>query len=96
MSIPQSVPSYRGMGQPAQGGFTVVESDTVNFVNPISGAAQVARSLFVSVAGAVSVHAIDGSTVIFPAVPAGAILPIVCLRVNDTGTDASLGIVGLY
>jgi hypothetical protein len=66
------------MGTPAQGGFTVTPSDSVDFD-------LVARGLYVSVA-----------VVTFPAVPAGAILPIVCTRVNDTGTDASLGIVGLY
>jgi hypothetical protein len=77
------------MGTPAQGGFTVTPSDSVDFD-------LVARGLYVSVAGAVTVVAYDGTVVTFPAVPAGAILPIVCTRVNDTGTDASLGIVGLY
>ena len=76
------------LGTPAQGHFAVTPSDTVDFT-------VVARSLFVAVAGDVTVVAYDGTVALYT-VPAGAIIPVVCRRVNDTGTDASMGIVGLY
>ena len=89
MSVHQSVPSNRGLGQPAQGGITVVTSDTVGYTNSISGANQMARALYVGVAGDVTVLAADGSVVLFTAVPIGGIIPILHSRVNDTGTTAT-------
>lgn len=89
MSVHQSVPNYRGLGAPARGGITVVTSDTVVFTNPISGEAQMARGIYVGVAGDVTVLASDGSTVLFTAVPIGGVIPILCQRVNATGTTAT-------
>lgn len=48
------------------------------------------RALYVGVTGDVSViMAGDGATVVFPAVPAGTVLPIRVSRVRATGTTAS-------
>lgn len=61
---------------------SVTPSDTVDFKAP-------ARGLYVGSAGNVVVVNMDGSTVTFTAVPAGAILPTRARRVNASSTTAS-------
>ncbi len=73
---------------PARGFFAVTPSNSVGFN-------YVTRALYVGVTGDVTAVGQDGTAVTFPAVPAGMLLPIACIRVNSTGTGAS-GIVGLY
>lgn len=75
-------------GGPAIGGFTVTPSDATVFSQPT-------RSLWVGGAGNVAVRMLDGTTPIFTAVAAGALLPIRVDKVLSTGTTATL-IVGLY
>jgi hypothetical protein len=53
------------------------------------------RALYVGGAGAVAVKMIDGQSVIFAGVPAGAILPIQVTQVLETGTDAT-NVLALY
>ena len=77
------------LNTPSYGGaIAVTPSDTVSFAKPTKG-------LWVGGVGAVSVVMLDGSTVIFSAVPAGTLLPIRVRRVNAAGTGATL-IVALY
>lgn len=53
------------------------------------------RGLYVGVTGNVTLDTPNQTSVLFTAVPAGAILPVSAVRVRATGTTAS-GIVGLY
>jgi hypothetical protein len=46
-------------------------------------------ALYVGGAGAVAVKNVEGDSVIFAAVPAGTVLPIVGIQVLSTGTDAT-------
>jgi hypothetical protein len=68
--------------------FAVTKSDTVGF-------SYIARALYVGTTGDVAVVGLDGVAVTFTAVPAGALLPVMCIRVNSANTSAS-NIVGLY
>jgi hypothetical protein len=49
----------------------------------------ITRAIYVGGAGAVNVVYPDGSTQIYAAVPAGTILPVEAIRVNETSTDAT-------
>jgi hypothetical protein len=49
----------------------------------------VARSLYVGGAGDVAVVSANDTVTIFEDVPAGSILPVICKRVNATGTTAT-------
>ncbi len=76
------------LGDPWKWGEAVTPSDTVNLSAPATG-------LWIGGAGAVSVQMYgDGATVVYPAVPAGSILPVQCTRVNATGTTATNIIAG--
>lgn len=66
--------------------FAVTPHNSTDFATP-------ARGLYVGTTGNVVVVTTTGA-VTFTAVPAGAILPVECTRVNSTGTTAS-NIVGL-
>lgn len=68
--------------------FEITQSDTVNLSKATTG------GIYVGGAGSVVAVLWDGSTVTFTGVPAGAILPVVVIRVNATGTTAT-GLVGL-
>ena len=57
--------------------------------------AQVARALYVGTAGDLNVDLVDGSTVVFPSVLGGAILPVRVKRVRSSSTTASNS-VALY
>lgn len=46
-------------------------------------------AIYVGTAGNVAAVREDGTAVTFTAVPAGSVLPILCRRVNATGTTAS-------
>lgn len=59
----------------------IVPSDTEYLERPI-------RGLFVGSEGDVHVTMFDGSVGKFPAVQAGAFLPIVAIRILETGTTA--------
>jgi hypothetical protein len=61
----------------------ISKSDTVNF--PF-----VTRAIYVGGTGTMTVVHADGTTTLFSALPAGTILPVECIRVNETGTDATL------
>jgi hypothetical protein len=73
---------------PAASASAVTTSDSVDFSYP-------ARALYIGGAGNVAVVLESGTAVTFSAVPAGAILPVVCKRVNATNTTAT-SIVALY
>ena len=75
------------LSDPARNFAAVTKSDTVNF-GPAS-APTLTRGLYVGGTGDVVAVAEDDSTVTFTAVPAGAILPIRCKRVNSTNTTAT-------
>lgn len=63
---------------------TIAVSDTVN--NPL-----VYRAIFVGGAGDIAVITPNSTTpVIFSAVPAGTVLPVMNTRINNTNTTASL------
>lgn len=68
----------------ARNAVAVTKSDSTVLSNVIG--------LFVGGAGAVTVVTSAGDTVLFSAVPAGAVIPLVVTKVKSTGTDAT-GIV---
>jgi hypothetical protein len=73
---------------PAQDAFAVTPSDVTNF-------SAVARSLWIGVAGDVTLITLGSNTaVLFKNVPQGSMLPVMCIRVNATGTTAT-NIVGI-
>lgn len=65
----------------------VTPSDSVDLDRPM-------RALYVGGTGTVTLALLDNSTVLFTAVPVGAILPVQFRRVNLTGTTATL-LVGM-
>lgn len=65
----------------------VTPSDSVDLDRPM-------RALYVGGTGTVTLALLDNSTVLFTAVPVGAILPVQFRRVNSTGTTATL-LVGM-
>ena len=72
----------------------ITKSDTVNFDGSTYSASATtkaipAESIFVGGAGIVVAVFEDGSTGAFT-VPAGATLPLKCIRVNSTNTTATL------
>lgn len=71
----------------ARGAIAVTKSD-VTVLN-------CTRALYVGGAGDVAVKMIEGQTVTFAGVPAGAVLPVQVTQVLDTGTDAT-DILALY
>lgn len=76
------------LSDPAANFAAVTPADTGTFVanNP---KASLTRGLYVGGAGDVVAVREDGGAVTFAAVPAGTVLPIRCVRVNETGTDAT-------
>lgn len=62
--------------------FTVTPSDVTNFVKPV-------RGVQVGVGGVVQMVRPDGVVVPWT-VPSGVIIPAIAIRVNATGTTASL------
>lgn len=70
--------------------FAAVAVDTDLLVN-----GQYPRALFIGSGGSLSARGRNSVDVTFVAVQTGAILPISCTRVNNTGTTAS-SIVALY
>jgi hypothetical protein len=73
---------------PARGGAQVTPSDTASL-------SQVSRALYVGQGGDLAVTMADGDTVLFTAVPGGALLPIRASAVAASGTSAS-SIVALW
>lgn len=81
------MPDYnQGPTAPAMGGFTVVPDN--NFPQP-------SRCIVVCTAGQLQLLMIDGSTVTFPALPAGMQLAVRATKVIAAGTTAS-NIVALF
>ena len=76
----------QGPTAPAQGGFAVV---------PDAAFSQPSRCLVVCTAGSLQILMLDGSTVTFPALPAGTQLAVRATKVIAAGTTAS-NIVALY
>lgn len=68
--------------------FAISLSDSVDFTNMV-------RGIYVGTAGDVTICTPSGAAVTFANVPAGVILPVKAIRVNNTGTDAA-DLVGLY
>lgn len=66
---------------PADGAAAVTPSDSVNFTLP-------ARGLYIGVSGDITA-VVNGVAVLFKNCQAGSILPVVCTRVNATGTTAT-------
>jgi len=67
--------------------FPITPSDTVNLQ-------ATARGIYVGGAGNITAVMMDGTVVLFTAVPVGSILPVEVNRVNATGTTAT-ALVGL-
>ena len=83
------MPTFQPGPNPSGQYEAVTPSDTVGFTNGI------ARALYIGVAGNVAVVKDDRtSVVVFQNVSVG-VLPVICSRVNATGTTAS-GIVALF
>lgn len=74
----------RGISGPALGSRAITPSNTV----AIAGGP--ARSLYVTVTGDVNFLDVEGNTVVCPAVPAYTTIPVACVRVNATGTTATV------
>ncbi len=49
----------------------------------------VSRAIYVGVGGDITALMLDGTTVLFAAVPQGTTLPIRCQRINSTATTAT-------
>lgn len=64
----------------------ITKSDTVNIVGP---ADVPVYGVYVGGTGNIVAVFADGSTATFKGIPAGTILPISLVRVNDTSTSAS-------
>jgi hypothetical protein len=71
----------------ARAAFSITPHNSNNFPTP-------ARGVYVGGAGNITALMMDGTVVLFTAVPVGTILPIECARINSTGTTATL-LVGL-
>ena len=69
---------------PAHDGYAVTPHDSTNF-----SATRPARALYVGVGGTVVAVTATGNVLTFVGVPAGAILPLRCVRVNSTSTTAT-------
>ena len=70
------------LARPAKKAMAVTKSDSVNFT-------WIAFGIYVGVTGDVVIVNPDTTVVTFKAVPAGAILPVECIRVNSTNTTAT-------
>lgn len=79
-----SVSSLTGPGDDA---FSISTSDTVDLPN-------ITRAIYVGSGGDINLITKGGTTLVFTAVPTGAILPVRVSRVKATSTTAS-GLVGL-
>ena len=74
---------------PASNAFTITPHDTNEL-------AFVTRGLYLGVSGDVAVTMANGDEVTFLNMAAGIIHPLRVKIVKDTGTDADLGIIGVY
>lgn len=74
---------------PAGNAFTITPHDTNEL-------AFVTRGLYLGVSGDVAVTTSNGDEVTFLNMAAGIIHPLRVKIVKDTGTDADLGIIGVY
>ena len=84
-----SAPAANTNTDPGRNFFAIVPSDSTNF--PFT-----ARGIYVGVAGDITAVNENGVAILFKAVPQGSILPIMAIRVNATGTGASLNLVALF
>jgi hypothetical protein len=67
--------------------FAVTPDNTTKFARRV-------RALYVGGTGNITLLDAEGTVCLFTAVPAGTILPVECVRVNSTGTTATL-LIGL-
>lgn len=72
---------------PAKDAFDITPSDSADL-------STYARSLYIGGAGDVNLDTVQGTTIVFHAVPAGTILPVGVRRVRSTSTTAT-DIIGL-
>ena len=77
-----------GLNSPAYGAFSITPDDAAPLM-------QVTRAVFVGSEGNMVVTLAHGQTVTLTAVQPGAIYPIRCTHVLQSGTTAT-GLVGLY
>ena len=77
-----------GLIDPAAGAAIITPSDSADL-------AEAPRGLYVGVTGDVQVDMADGDTVIFKALAAGVVHPLMVRRVYSTNTTAT-DIVGVY
>ena len=78
-----------GATSPAENAFAITPHDT----NELT---YVTRGLYLGVSGDVAVTTSNGDEVTFLNMAAGIIHPLRVKIVKDTGTDADLGIIGVY
>jgi hypothetical protein len=78
-----------GPSGPAENAFAVTPHDTNELSN-------ITRGLYLGVTGDVTVVMANGDEIQFLNMAAGIIHPLRVKIVKDTGTDADLGIVGVY
>lgn len=72
---------------PANDGFAITPSDTVNFNSMF-------RAIYVGVGGNIVVVTPNSAVLTFLGVPVGTILPVMGIRVNSTNTTAT-NLIGL-
>lgn len=70
------------VSSPATGGEAVTPHDVNDFTNA-------SRAIYVGSAGDVAAVMVNGTVLVFKAVPAGTMLPIRCRRINATNTTAT-------
>ena len=73
--------AYGAEIMPAGHAFAVTPHDSTDFAREVEG-------LYVGTTGDVAVVLPSNVAITFVGVPAGAILPVRCIRVNDTNTTA--------
>lgn len=89
MAAVDNFPGPQRMMEPAANAFAVTPHDTDEL-------AFVTRGLYLGVSGDVAVVMANGNEVTFTNMAAGIIHPLRVKAVKDTGTDADLGIIGVY
>jgi hypothetical protein len=87
-NVLRDVAMWDGLQGPAQDAISLTPNDGVDV-------AQGVRGLYIGVTGNVNLITNQGNTVLFTAVPAGVILPIMVKRLLAASTTAS-AIVGLF
>lgn len=74
-----AVPGISSQRDPSPSWELYTASNSTNF-------ARLSRAVYVKTAGDVALVDADGTAVVWPSVPAGAVLPVVAKRINATGS----------